>query len=218
MISESLKQEVRMQSQIWITSDWHFFHKGINKATSTWDRSNPIRNFSSLDEMHDCIIDNINAVVQPKDVLWNLGDVIFGENQQLFSLRKRIKCRDIRLVLGNHDVKQIKEHRINDSGKRVPGNRLGSCFSDVRWFYWIKYLGQKIYLFHCPMHTWPGINHGFMHLYAHCHGNLPDRNLRCMDVGIDTNNYKPYLLDDIIERMLQITEDDYLKLIPDIKV
>lgn len=186
---------------IFVTADWHFFHSGINKATSKWDKCNPSRDFPTIQDMNETIIDNINAVVRKNDTLWNLGDVIFGHYSDLPKLRSRIICCDIRLILGNHD-KQIKEHRINDKGKRVPNGFLSSCFTDVRSKYSIRYKDQKIYLNHEPLHTWPGINHGYMHLFGHCHGNLPDRGLRCMDIGVDTNNFKPYLLDDVIDLLL----------------
>lgn len=196
-----------MTSKVWITADWHFNHVGINKSTSKWTKSTPSRDFPTIDDMNDRIIDNINAVVDRKDTLWNLGDVIFGRIRSLPKLRSRINCRDIRLILGNHD-KSIKEHRINDAGKRVPGNELGKCFSDVRYYRSIKHFDKKIYLFHCPMHTWPGINRGIIQLHGHCHANLPDRGLRQMDVGVDTNDFKPYLLDDVVDMMLDRAYED----------
>ena len=190
-------------SEIWITSDWHFNHAGINKATSKWTKSKPTRDFPTLDDMNTHIIDNINALVKPGDTLWNLGDVIFGNVSTLPDLMKRINCKDVRLLPGNHD-KAIKEHRINDAGRRVPNGKLGSCFSDVRSKHRLKVGDLRIYLLHEPMHTWPGINKGFMHLFGHCHGNLPERDLRCMDVGVDPNDYKPLLLDDVIERLKKV--------------
>lgn len=189
-----------MAHKDFVTADWHFFHKGMNVSTSHWDRSEPPRDFPTLEEMNDCIIDNINAVVGRTDTLWNLGDVIFSRTGELPNLMSRIKCKDVRLILGNHD-KNIKIHRINDAGKRVPNGKLGACFRDVRDKHKIKHNDIRIYLHHEPLHTWPGINIGFMHLFGHCHGNLPDRNLRCMDVGVDTNDYKPYLLDDVVETL-----------------
>lgn len=192
-----------MTSKVFVTADWHFNHRGLCRGTSHWTHvsQDQLRDFDSPTEMNEAIIDGINSVVGRKDLLWNLGDVIFGNTHKLPALRRKIACRDIRVILGNHD-KNIKEHRINDSGKRVPNGELGECFSDVRSKYSIRHNDQKIYLLHEPMHTWPGINKGFMHLYGHCHGNLPDRGLRCMDVGVDTNNYKPWLLDDVIDILL----------------
>jgi calcineurin-like phosphoesterase family protein len=186
--------------RIFITADWHFFHKGINVSTSSWTRAKPSRNFPTLDDMHDCIIDNINAVVNRGDTLINLGDVIFGNVAQLPTLVNRIVCNDIRLILGNHD-KAIKPHRINDKGKRVPNGKLGECFSDVRERGRVKHGEHRVYLLHEPMHTWPAINKGAIQLHGHCHGNLPDRGLRQMDVGVDANDMKPWLLDDIIDLM-----------------
>lgn len=200
-----------MSQRIWVTSDWHFNHSNLLKGLSTWTSSLPPREFASTDDMNDAIIDNINAVVEPQDILWNLGDVIMGGVKDLPALRARIKCQNIHLILGNHD-KAIKEHRINDAGKRVPGNKLGACFADVRWYKSIRIPGHefKAYLFHCPMHTWPGINKGFLQIHGHCHGNLPDRKLRQADVGIDAHGFKPVLLDKLVADLMQRQLKDML--------
>lgn len=43
---------------------------------------------------------------------------------------------------------------------------------------------------------------GSWHLYGHSHGNLPDDpNSLSFDVGVDTNNFKPYSLKDV-ERIM----------------
>lgn len=191
-----------MAHKTFVTADWHFFHRGMNVSTSHWDRCEPPRDFPTLEDMNAAIIDNINAVVGRTDTLWNLGDVIFSRYSELPNLMSRIKCKDIRLIRGNHD-KNIKIHNII-LGKRVPNGTMGFEFRDVRDKYNIKHNGVHIYFNHEPLHTWPGINKGFMHLFGHCHGNLPERNLRCMDVGVDTNDYKPYLLDDVVDMLSNI--------------
>ncbi len=200
-----------MTHNIYVTADWHFFHKGINGPTSNWTDSTPQRDFKTVEEMNHHIIDRINMVVGPSDTLWNLGDVIFGRTKELSMLMGFIICKDVRLFLGNHD-KSIKPHRINDAGQRVPNGRLGACFADVVHKKSLKIEDGRICLSHCPMHTWPGINKGFINLHGHCHGNLPDRGLRQMDVGVDTNDFKPYLLDDVVAHLLK---RDY-KYCPDI--
>lgn len=141
--------------------------------------------------MNQHMIQQVNDHVAPGDILYHLGDVIMGNVPDLFRIRKEIKVKTIHLILGNHD-------------KAIKG-KYKRLFTSVKDYNRIRYAGEKIYLFHCPMHTWPGINKGHIQLHGHCHGNLPDRNLRQMDIGVDTNDYKPYLLDDVIDLMLKRT-------------
>lgn len=175
-------------NKVWITSDWHFGHAGIIIGQSVWTKATPFRQFDSVQHMDDTIIDNINAVVGRKDTLWCLGDVIFSSPKNLPLLRNRIVCKDIRLIFGNHD-QQIMKNR----------DKLFSWVGDYKK---IRHNNNKIFLFHYPIYSWDCIHHGSIQLYGHCHDNLPDTGKRQMDVGIDTNNYKPYLLDDVVEKML----------------
>jgi calcineurin-like phosphoesterase family protein len=56
------------------------------------------------------------------------------------------------------------------------------------------------FLSHYAHRVWNGSHKGVIHLYGHSHGSIPDYG-KSMDVGVDTNNLKPYSLDEILTIM-----------------
>ena len=70
------------------TSDLHLFHKNIIEYEN--------RPFSSIEEMNNTIIDNINYRLSPDDELYILGDFTLSKTPRRVSkLIKRIKCKKI---------------------------------------------------------------------------------------------------------------------------
>ena len=57
--------------RIWITSDFHFGHD----KEFVWKE----RGFSSIEEMNETLVDNFNAVVNPEDTVYVLGDIVLKE-------------------------------------------------------------------------------------------------------------------------------------------
>ena len=91
-------------SNIWFVSDTHFMHKNICIGVSEWDdKAKSCRNFQTLEEMNELIINNINKYVKEDDILYHLGDWSFGGIDNICEFRKQIKCKNIYLVPGNHD-------------------------------------------------------------------------------------------------------------------
>ena len=107
-------------------------------------------------------------------------------------------CKNIYLVLGNHD------HHIEN-------NRDGSqgLFKGVSHYNTLSYGQFKFQLMHYPISSWDGLNKGVMHLHGHCH--LPTH-LRFgkgqrMDVGMDGHpEFRPYNLRSEIIPMLRNRE------------
>jgi calcineurin-like phosphoesterase family protein len=144
-----------------------------------------------MDEMNDAIINNINSVVGQDDVLIHLGDWSFGGFENIKKFRDRIVCKEIHLILGNHD------HHIEN-------NREGcqELFSSVNHYTKLMYKYDTIVLMHYPIDSWDGLNKGHIHLHGHCH--LPQQKVfgkgRRMDVGIDGNMFfMPYSLDNVVK-------------------
>ena len=50
------------------------------------------------------------------------------------------------------------------------------------------------------MRVWARSHYNSIHLYGHSHGRL-DGIGKSMDIGVDTNNFYPYSLDDILKIM-----------------
>ena len=68
-------------------------------------------------------------------------------------------------------------------------------------YYRLRLGSRRIVLCHYPFDTWDGCWRGTWHLHGHCHGSLETHRGGRMDVGVDTNDLKPYHLDEIIERL-----------------
>lgn len=186
---------------IWICSDPHYNHKNICRGTTNWRTQNgeiPIeqtRDFETLDKMNAAIVNGINFNVGQDDVLICLGDWSFGGFESIKEFRDRIVCKNIHLVLGNHD-QHIERNRDN----------IKSIFSSVCEYMNLVVMAPirkdvvKRYDFVCmhyPIQSWDGLNKGVPHLHGHVH--LPNErkfgNGKKMDVGFDGNpEFRPYNL------------------------
>ena len=185
--------------RIFFTSDTHYGHSNICKATTNWPDSSKTRDFKSLEHMNSAIANSINDKVGENDVLVHLGDFSFGGFQNIEEFRKRIVCKNVHLILGNHD------HHIerNKDGVRF-------LFSSVNHYAVLNLRrpGKEkemekysIVLCHFPIASWDSMNQGRIHLHGHVH--LEPHNKiaggRAMDVGVDGNGLEPYSLDEILK-------------------
>lgn len=187
---------------IYFTSDTHYSHKNICRGTTGWvenEGNQRTRDFNTLEEMNDVLVNNINALVKENDTLWHLGDWSFGGHEQIKVFRDRLNCKNINLVFGNHD-QHIEP--INS-----PYRNLFKSVQYVKEFHLSidciktgKYGKQGFFLSHYSHRVWNKSHHGNIHLFGHSHATLPMYG-KSMDVGVDTNNYYPYHLDEILEIM-----------------
>lgn len=144
------------------------------------------RDFKSVDEMNNAIVNNINRVVGQDDILFHMGDVSFGGIEQLFKFRERIVCRNIHLVYGNHD-QHIKKNDENSQ----------SLFLSVNDRIELR-IGKKLIIFdHYPLASWEDLKKGS--IMCHGHSHLPnDKKVsvgRRIDIGMDGNiKFQPYNL------------------------
>lgn len=173
---------------IYFSSDFHFGHVNICRGTSRWSDKSGTRPFSSLEEMNETILENLNSVVMPDDQLFFLGDFCFGDTTLTPKWRERIKCRDISFIRGNHD-QNIDLYR--------------NSFRWIKDYFEFRHLGKTIVMMHYPIASWNKSHHGSLHLFGHCHGSFRPLG-RSMDVGIDTNNFKPYSFDEIVDKLEKI--------------
>lgn len=187
--------------KIWFIADSHFSHANIVRGCTTWPDTKNTRDFATVQEHDEYLLDQLNKRVKPSDVLYHLGDFGFGfaAKEGLPELRRKIACRTVYLVKGNHD-------HVFDSNSKYREAYL-PLFQDVRDMYYKSICGRKFVLCHFAMRTWPWQRHGSIHLYGHSHGNLPDDvNSYSLDVGVDTNlyghdRYTPYEFDEIVHIM-----------------
>ena len=184
--------KIEQNTNVWITSDTHFSHKNICRGVTNWRLPNgeiPVgqtRDFSTIEKMNTAIVNNINEVVGQDDILIHLGDWSFGGFEQIREFWDRLVCKNIHLILGNHD------HHIDR-------NRDGSqgLFQSVSHYNTLEIGDYKFQLMHYPISSWDGLNKGVMHLHGHCH--LPTNKRfgvgKRMDVGMDGHpEFRPYNL------------------------
>lgn len=170
-------------SNIFVTSDQHYFHRNILKYCN--------RPFNSIEEMNEILIENYNKLVKPNDIVYHLGDFCFAGLQQAESVFNRLNGQKI-LIEGNHDS--------------------DACFK-LKWawmknYYELKTDKAKFVLFHYPMASWSGAYRNVIHLHGHCHHKLGSKNLRRVDVGVDGPgyNYAPISIDYILELIKNVPD------------
>ena len=187
--------------KVYITSDTHFGHKNIVRGVTNWrtqDGEVPIdstRDFQTIEQMNQRLVDGINHFVGQDDTLIMLGDVSFGGFDNIGIFLERLVCHNIHLILGNHD------HHIENNRDFVQGR-----FLSVQHYLEANIEGLDFVLCHYPLQSWNGLNKGVIHLHGHVHLS-PNRkfgNGKRMDVGVDGNGMDPYSIDDIIRIMNKI--------------
>lgn len=182
---------------IYVTSDTHYGHKNIASVNGTkWKQG--YRHYDSLEQMNKELIEGINSVVGSDDTLYHLGDWIFGGIKNIWEFRKQIECKDIHLILGNHDH-HIEENKLlpncswdylgnlSNNNPTIDPTWVSAkdLFSSVSHYKEVK-IGNHVYvLSHYGHRVWHGSHKGWIHLYGHSHDTLPPYG-RSHDVGVDT--------------------------------
>jgi calcineurin-like phosphoesterase family protein len=190
--------KILTSGKVFFTSDTHYSHKNICRGVTDWrtqDGEVPVhstRDFNTIELMNNALVDNINSVVGQDDTLIHLGDFSFGGFENIGNFLDRLVCKNIHLVLGNHDT-HIKYDR----------DGIQDRFLSVQQYLEVKINDYYFVLSHYPLQSWHGLNKGVIHLHGHVHlpKNLKFGNGKKMDVGVDGNDLNPYLIDDIIKIM-----------------
>lgn len=167
---------------IFFSADLHLQHVGL--------LSLGVRpQFSSIEEMNEAILVNINAVVGKSDSLYILGDFCLGKKDVVAEFRKKIACPSVFLIRGNHD--NLSDGQYKDAGFIYKGDLAT-----------IKIDGQTIVLCHYAMRRWEKSHAGSWMLFGHSHGQLADDPLAfSFDVGVDCHDFKPLSFDRVKEIM-----------------
>lgn len=204
---EDMKIKLEKHQQLYFTSDTHYNHKNICRGVTSWkDAEDVTRDFKTLDEMNDRIVEGINASVGQDDILFHLGDWSFGGFESIEQFRSRIHCKNIHLILGNHD------HHIARNREDVQ-----SLFTSVNQYLELEVIkdGSKkmdsydrgykanFVLMHYPIMSWNKMNDGVIHLHGHVH-LPPHRKMgkgKMMDVGMDGNGMDVISIDEVMKKM-----------------
>ena len=189
---------------IYISSDLHVGHANILQFEP---RRKEI--LGSTIEAHDeALLKRFNRKLQPNDTLILLGDLGFGNSNNLFQFYSRLKCRNLILVRGNHD-------------KHADAQYYKIGFSCVCYEMKLKIAGKFVRLSHYPyqkpwwrcMFPWQykekdrhkrPVDYGHLLLHGHIHsgGRLIDDGGwrirgRQFNIGVDANEYLPVSMETV---------------------
>lgn len=195
-------QFTTIKNNVFFTSDTHFNHANIIKYC--------MRPFADKDEMNEALINNWNSVVKENDIVFHLGDFMFGNMNRFWDFRSRLNGK-IYLIHGNHDYELMDKINVDD-GFEIVTSQLNIVVN-----------GQKIYLNHFPLLTFDGIykDKPSWQLFGHVHSNknIPGTSADVKrldyllpmqyDVGVDNNNYRPISFDEvksIINTQIEMTK------------
>lgn len=160
---------------IFVISDTHFGHHNMVHVFKRADGS-PARDFKTVNEMDELMIQNWNSVVTAQDHVYHLGDVTMNPSANLQRIIPRLAGHK-RLVLGNHDSGKVQEYLAAGFQKIVASRVLDS---------WL--------LTHIPVHLdsinkkWKGNIHGHTHWV--CYGPP------YFNVSVEQINYTPIPLEE----------------------
>lgn len=182
-------------AEIFFCSDTHFCHNQRFLYEP--------REFSSVEEMNEQIIENWNKTVPKDGITYLLGDTMLNDNEKGIECLKRLNGQ-IFLIFGNHDSENRK-------------NLIFSECNNVRggWYaYVIKHGKISIYMSHYPTIT---ANYDEKHfsqhvisLHGHTHQQanfLYPNNPFMYHVGVDSHNCTPVHIDEVMTDIRQRWND-----------
>lgn len=155
-------------SKTFLIADTHFGHKNIINFIKS--DGTKLRNFISIYDHDEYIIEKWNSVVKPEDKVYHLGDVGFKNWTQLEYVMSRLNGTKV-LIKGNHDNHKLSQY--------------AQVFKDVRAIHVL----DKLVLSHVPLHPscldrWKGNIHGHVHW-----NSLPDK--KYYNVSVERIDYTP---------------------------
>ena len=178
-------------SNRFVISDTHFGH------TNSWEKfklpnGDPLRPFTSTEEMDETMVERWNAVVRPQDTVYHLGDVVI--NKKSLHHVKRLNGKK-RLVRGNHDIFRDTDYR--DAG-----------FESL---YGVRVFVDQFILSHIPLHPDCVTERFRVNVHGHLHANevtwTPKHpkqvqiDPRYLCVSVEHTDYRPLSFDEVEARI-----------------
>ena len=164
------------------TADLHFGHNNVINFKNT--DGTKARDFATVQDMEDAMVQMHNEIVKPTDKVYMLGDIAFNAR----GLEKVKQMNGIKiLVKGNHD--QLKLNKYVDVFKDVRGCHVtnGLVFTHIPIH--VDQLGR----FGCNVH-------GHLHSGRVMQGDKIDPRFLC--VSVEHTNLKPIDFEDMVDRIV----------------
>lgn len=163
------------------TADTHFFHQKL-----LYDHNFAQRDFLLLDDMHETLCQNWNAVVSPTDTVYHLGDIalIAAKNTQYQQVFELLACLNGQLVFvkGNHDTRQLFKYLAKQK-LTLANQQPKFVFHDVGVL--LKTNHHQLFMTHYPLAL--GKSHNALNLHGHIHRAI----VSCatnINVGVDSGD------------------------------
>ena len=180
-------------NNIWFTSDWHLQH---DRPFIVEDRG-----FDSIKEHDDFLVSEFNRLVTKDDLVFNMGDFIFGTQDDCKTAMDKLKMGNQFYIIGNHDraLKQYFKYFTKSANKN-----LGQ-YSEIKIDHDDE-LSTCISLSHFAMLSWNKSHYGAWNICGHSHGSLPEalpdnivgkRLDVSVDVGLKFNDTFMFTLEDV---------------------
>jgi len=163
----------------YITADNHFQHFNILKYCN--------RPFINITEHDETQITNWNSRITPKDEIYIVGDLGFGDLNNILRRLNGIKI----LILSSHDKSSLQ---------------YKNYFAKISPLMEINVEGQPIILCHYAMRVWSKSHYNSWHLYGHSHGKLESQG-KSFDVGVDSHNFFPWSFEEIKIKMSTLPDN-----------
>jgi calcineurin-like phosphoesterase family protein len=163
-------------------SDLHFGHENAIRTFMREDGTK-LRNFSSVEEMNEFIIDRINSVVKPNDHLNIVGDLAMSK--KYIYLAGRLNGHK-RLVLGNHDIFNMELYA--PYFEKIVGYRQ---------------FDKDIIVSHIPVHP-SQLEQRFK---FNIHGHLHDKNVRHANLFTDVRYFNVSCDNDLMQYVPKSLEE-----------
>jgi calcineurin-like phosphoesterase family protein len=164
-----------MTKNYWVISDPHLGHESSLKWLN--DDGSKVRDFTTIEDLHNMFIANWIEVVQPQDYIYVLGDLVM--KCKYLDLFKQLPGHK-KIVFGNHDIFNYK-------------NYMDVGFKDL---YGVKVFADlKLILTHVPIHP-TCVKDGWINVHGHLHnGAIKNEDgtldIRYKNVCVEALNYKP---------------------------
>ncbi len=164
------------------TADLHFGHNNVVNFKNT--DGTKARDFDTVQDMEDAMVQMHNEIVKPTDKVYMLGDIAFNAR----GLDKVKQMNGIKiLVKGNHD--QLKLNKYVDVFKDVRGCHVmnGLVFTHIPIH--VDQLGR----FGCNVH-------GHLHMNRVMQGDKIDPRFLC--VSVEHTDLRPIEFEDMVDRIV----------------
>lgn len=145
--------------------------------------------------MNQAIVERWNAIVQPDDIVYILGDIMLNDNDKGIKLLKSLNG-ELYIILGNHDTATREAlYKECENVKRV--GLAGK----------LKYRGYHFFLTHYPCITGhlaqESLKQMTLNLYGHTHQqtNFYQDMPFVYHVGMDSHNCTPVHIETILKDM-----------------